>query len=55
MTQWQPSRSLGLMALDGRQPDGANSKRIFWYLDRKVFGLGRYITDEMLAGMAVPA
>ena len=32
-----------------------NGERIFWYSDRKVFGLGRYITDEMLAGMAVPA
>ena len=26
-----------------------NGERILWYADRKVFGLGRYITDEMLA------
>ncbi len=32
-----------------------NGERIFWYSDRKVFGLGRYITDEMLAEMPVPA
>ena len=25
-----------------------NGERIFWYSDRKIFGLGRYITDEML-------
>lgn len=31
-------------------PDG----RIFWYTDRKLFGLGRYITDEMLAPLTVP-
>ena len=31
-----------------------NGERIFWYSDRKVFGLGRYITDEMLAEMPVP-
>jgi hypothetical protein len=29
-------------------------KRIFWYADRKIFVLGRYITDEMLADMKVP-
>ena len=42
------------MALDAHRPDGANDERIFWYSDRKVFGLGRYITDEMLAEMPVP-
>ena len=29
-------------------------KRILWYSDRKIFVLGRYITDGMLAGMTVP-
>ncbi len=29
-------------------------KRIFWYTDRKIFVLGRYITDEMLTDMTVP-
>ena len=32
-----------------------NGERIFWYSDRKVFGLGRYITDEMLATLTVPS
>ena len=32
-----------------------NGKRIFWYTDRKVFSLGRYITDEMLAPLTVPS
>ena len=32
-----------------------NGERIFWYSDRRLFGLGRFITDEMLAGMTVPA
>ena len=31
-----------------------DGKRIFWYTDRKIFALGRYITDEMLAGLTVP-
>ena len=31
-----------------------DGQRIFWYVDRKLFGLGRYITDEMLAGLTVP-
>jgi len=31
-----------------------DGKRIFWYPDRKHFLLGRYITDEMLADVAVP-
>ena len=26
-------------------------RRIFWYADRKQFVLGKYISDEMLAGM----
>ena len=29
-------------------------RRILWYTDRKLFFLGRDITDEMLAGLAVP-
>ena len=29
-------------------------KRILWYTDRKIFCLGRYITDEMLAPLTVP-
>ena len=29
-------------------------KRIFWYIDRKHFVLGRYITDEFLADMKAP-
>ncbi|MXZ34552.1 MAG: hypothetical protein F4Z21_04670 [Acidobacteria bacterium] len=29
-------------------------KRILWYADRKIFVLGRHITDEMLADMTVP-
>ena len=31
-----------------------DGERIFWYVDRKMFALGRYITDEMLAGLTVP-
>ena len=31
-----------------------NGQRIFWYADRKIFVLGRYITDDLLADMAVP-
>ena len=31
-----------------------NGKRILWYADRKIFVLGRYITDDMLADMSVP-
>ena len=31
-----------------------NGERILWYADRKLFGLGRYITDEMLAPLTVP-
>ena len=31
-----------------------DGQRIFWYTDRKIFVLGRYITDEMLAGLTVP-
>ena len=31
-----------------------DGKRIFWYTDRKIFALGRYITDEMLAGLTIP-
>ena len=31
-----------------------NGKRIFWYVDRKMFALGRYITDEILASLTVP-
>ncbi len=30
-------------------------QRILWYADRKIFGLGRYITDEMLAPLTVPS
>ena len=30
-------------------------KRIFWYSDRKIFVLGKYISDEMLADMTVPS
>ena len=30
-------------------------RRILWYTDRKLFFLGRDITDEMLAGLTVPA
>ena len=30
-------------------------KRVLWYTDRKMFFLGRYITDEMLAGLTVPS
>ncbi len=29
-------------------------RRILWYVDRKTFALGRYITDEMLASMTAP-
>jgi hypothetical protein len=29
-------------------------KRIFWYIDRKHFVLGRYITDELIAEMKPP-
>ena len=29
-------------------------ERILWYSDRKLFGVGRYITDEMLAPLTVP-
>lgn len=32
-----------------------DGERIFWYTDRKIFVLGRYITDEMLAGLTVPS
>jgi hypothetical protein len=31
-----------------------DGQRIFWYVDRKMFALGRHITDEMLAGLTVP-
>jgi len=31
-----------------------DGKRIFWYIDRKHFVLGRYITDELLADMHAP-
>lgn len=31
-----------------------NGHRIFWYPDRKHFLLGRYLSDELLAGMTVP-
>jgi len=31
-----------------------DGKRIFWYTDRKLFALGRYITDEMLEQLTVP-
>ena len=31
-----------------------DGQRIFWYTDRKIFVLGRYITDEMVTGLAVP-
>ena len=30
-------------------------KRVLWYTDRKMFFLGRYITDEMLAELTVPS
>ena len=30
-------------------------RRTFWYTDRKLFALGRYITDEMLAPLTVPS
>jgi hypothetical protein len=29
-------------------------KRILWFPDRKMFLLGKYITDEFLADMKVP-
>ena len=29
-------------------------ERILWYADRKIFALGRYISDEMLAPLTVP-
>ena len=32
-----------------------NDHRIFWYTDRKIFALGRYISDEMLAPLTVPS
>ena len=32
-----------------------DGERILWYSDRKMFGLGRFITDEMLAEMTVPS
>ena len=32
-----------------------DGERIFWYTDRKIFVLGRYITDEMLAGLTIPS
>jgi len=32
-----------------------NGERVLWYSDRKMFGLGRFITDEMLAVMTVPS
>ena len=32
-----------------------DGRRILWYTDRKLFALGKYITDEMLAGLTVPA
>ena len=32
-----------------------DGQRIFWYTDRKMFGLGRYITDDVLAGLSVPS
>ena len=31
-----------------------DGERIFWYTDRKMFALGRYITDDMLAPLTVP-
>ena len=31
-----------------------DGKRILWYTDRKMFALGRYMTDEMLATLTVP-
>ncbi len=31
-----------------------DGKRIFWYIDRKHFVLGRYITDALLADMKAP-
>ena len=30
-------------------------RRTLWYTDRKIFALGRYITDEMLAPLTVPS
>ena len=32
-----------------------DGRRILWYTDRKLFALGRFITDEMLAPLTVPA
>ena len=32
-----------------------DGERVFWYTDRKLFVLGRYITDEMLADLTVPS
>ena len=29
-------------------------QRIFWYTNRKLFALGRYITDELLSPLDVP-
>ena len=31
-----------------------DGRRVFWYTDRKLFALGRHITDEMLAPLTVP-
>ena len=32
-----------------------NGKQVFWYADRKQFVVGKEITDELLADMAVPS
>ena len=32
-----------------------DGKRVLWYTDRKLFILGRYITDELLGDMTVPS
>jgi hypothetical protein len=32
-----------------------DGQRTFWYTDRKIFALGRHITDEMLAGLTIPS
>ena len=43
---WWLSMYSSLTERDGR--------RILWYTDRKLFSLGKYITDEMLAPLTVP-
>ena len=43
------------VAVDVRQRHRApRRERILWYADRKIFGLGRFITDELLAPLTAP-